>query len=339
MRLRDVPGDLRCTVAAPSSLVLPTPFCRRFLPFPGPPLLSTGRLRGPSGGPLGAGSPGHRRIMTLRSRGPRVGPLGAPSPDRTDSSIARLRGPSGGPLGAGSPGRTRTVMLRCRGPRVVPNFAVSNFARPPPNPPPPDTTRTMPQRAQEDPALRYTAAVGVQPCRSPALRGSVSAGLGVVQPTLSLQFAPHTIRSPLFCWWWACCGPPPPPPLSQDTATSKLAGPETGKCFWGVPAMASWRSPLAGRHSRNLSESGIRAVSGRTSWRSQRQANQCSAEQRNGLWVLTDVAKAVEVLKGVLVENGCRTVAEVLLRVVGVRRVDEEEQSVAAVEGCLFAGC
>ena len=61
-------------------------FCRRFLPFPGPPLLSTVHRRDPSGGPLGAGSPGRRRPTILRCRGPRVGPLGARSPARTDRS-------------------------------------------------------------------------------------------------------------------------------------------------------------------------------------------------------------------------------------------------------------
>ena len=47
----------------------------------------------PSGGPLCAGSPGHRQRL-LRCRGPRGGPLGAQSPTGTDSSTARLR-PSG----------------------------------------------------------------------------------------------------------------------------------------------------------------------------------------------------------------------------------------------------
>ena len=98
----------------------PPRFCRRFLPFPGPPLLSTVCRRGPSGGPLGAESPRRRRPTILRCRGPRVGSLGARSPARTDRSKECLRGPGGGPLGAGSPGHRQAMMLRCRGPRVGP---------------------------------------------------------------------------------------------------------------------------------------------------------------------------------------------------------------------------
>ena len=71
--------------------------CQRFLSFPGPSLLSTGRLRGHSGGPLGAQSPA-----------------------RTDSSIGCLRGSSGGPLGAGSPGHRQTRLLRCGWPSGCP---------------------------------------------------------------------------------------------------------------------------------------------------------------------------------------------------------------------------
>ena len=65
-----VPGDLRC--------ILPTRFCRRFLLLPGPPFHSTGRLRGPSGGPLGAGSRECGQTTTLRCRGPWGRPSGCP---------------------------------------------------------------------------------------------------------------------------------------------------------------------------------------------------------------------------------------------------------------------
>ena len=46
----------------------------RFLPLPGPPFLSTGRLRGPAG-PLGARCPGRRRTAVLCRMGPGVGSL------------------------------------------------------------------------------------------------------------------------------------------------------------------------------------------------------------------------------------------------------------------------
>ena len=107
MRVACAPaGDLRCTLAAPSSFFLPTA------------VLSEGRLTGPNGGPLGAGSPRCRQRRS--TKGPRVGPLGARSPASTDSSTTRLRGPSGGPLCAGSPGHKQTRLLHCRGPRVGP---------------------------------------------------------------------------------------------------------------------------------------------------------------------------------------------------------------------------
>ena len=152
----------------------PRRFCWRFLPFPGPPLLSTVRLRGPSGGPLGAGSPERTRRTTSRCRGPRGGPLGARSPARTGSSTGRLRGPSGGPLGARSPGRRRKMMLRCRGPRVGPLGAQS--------PARPDST-TGRLRGLRSPG-RWRP-----PCR---------VSLGNVSVSCCVQ--------------WQCSPPPPPPP-------------------------------------------------------------------------------------------------------------------------------
>ena len=68
---------------------------------------STGCLRGPSGGPLVGGSPGHRQILMLPCRAPGLA-LWVPDPLRALTVSLDALGASGGPLGAKSPGRWRT---------------------------------------------------------------------------------------------------------------------------------------------------------------------------------------------------------------------------------------
>ena len=89
-------GALRCTVTAPSSLVLPTLVLSEVPSLAWPTIQFHSALRGPSSGPLGAGSPGCRRTAALCRRVPKVGSLGACTPARTGGFTECIRGPSGG---------------------------------------------------------------------------------------------------------------------------------------------------------------------------------------------------------------------------------------------------
>ena len=68
MCLHGVPGNLRCPVAAPSSLVLPTPVLSEVPSLSLPTTPFHRASQGPTGGPLRAGSLGRRRTVMLRCR-------------------------------------------------------------------------------------------------------------------------------------------------------------------------------------------------------------------------------------------------------------------------------
>ena len=175
-------------MAAPSSLVLPTPVLSEVpsLAWTTSPFNSA--PQGPSGGPLGAGSPGRRRRTTLRCRGPRGGPLGAQSPARRRKMMLCCRGPRVGPLGARSPACTDRWTECLRGSRLV----VVSLRGP-----------------GQSPVLPFACCVGSQHSVGRCDRCSCWCRFRV----RGAQW--------LVCWGCARCGrmcrlPPPPPPAPSD---------------------------------------------------------------------------------------------------------------------------
>ena len=128
--LRGVPGGVRRTVAAPLSLVQPTPVYSR-VPYLSSTILAVqtalhGSLQWPKERGIRARTNNGVGGLRQRCRGPSGELKGTASPARTTHKPDRcLRSPSGGPLGAGSPGHVRNHL----GPPAIAVSSVAGYLR------------------------------------------------------------------------------------------------------------------------------------------------------------------------------------------------------------------